>query len=43
MRKVFLSIVGFSLLCRLNISAQTKYDSLPQNPPVSLFRPVDGD
>ncbi|HTK20736.1 MAG TPA: DUF3570 domain-containing protein [Mucilaginibacter sp.] len=40
MRKVFLSIVGFSLLCRLNVSAQTKQDSLPQTSGVSLFRPV---
>jgi hypothetical protein len=40
MRKVFLSIVGFSLLCRLNVSAQTKQDSLPHNSGVSLFRPI---
>lgn len=40
MRKVFLSIVGFSLLCRLNVSAQTKQDSLPRTSGVSLFRPV---
>ncbi|MDO3627324.1 DUF3570 domain-containing protein [Mucilaginibacter sp. BT774] len=40
MRKVFLSIVGFSLLCRLNVAAQTKQDSLPHNSGVSLFRPV---
>jgi len=41
MRKVFLSLVGFSLLCRLNVSAQTKQDTLPRTPGVSLFRPVD--
>jgi hypothetical protein len=40
MRKVYLSIVGFSLLCRLNVSAQTKQDSLPRATGVSLFRPV---
>jgi hypothetical protein len=40
MRKVFLSIVGFSLLCRLNVSAQTKQDSLPKGSGISLFRPV---
>jgi len=40
MRKVYLSIVGFSLLCRLNVSAQTKQDSLPRTNGVSLFRPV---
>ncbi|HTD39256.1 MAG TPA: DUF3570 domain-containing protein, partial [Mucilaginibacter sp.] len=40
MRKVFLSIVGFSLLCRLNVSAQTKQDSLPHNSGISLFRPI---
>lgn len=40
MRKVYLSIVGFSLLCRLNVSAQTKQDSLPRTNGVSLFRPA---
>jgi hypothetical protein len=40
MRKVYLSIVGFTLLCRLNISAQTKQDSLPRTNNVSLFRTV---
>ena len=40
MRKVYLSIVGFSLLCRLNVAAQTKQDSLPHTNSVSLFRPV---
>ena len=40
MRKVYLSIVGFSLLCRLNVCAQTKQDSLPATNRVSLFRPV---
>ena len=40
MRKVYLSIVGFSLLCRLNVSAQTKQDSLPQTTGVSLFKPI---
>jgi hypothetical protein len=40
MRKVYLSIVGFSLLCRLNVAAQSKQDSLPHTNGVSLFRPV---
>lgn len=40
MRKVYLSIVGFSLVCRLNVSAQTKQDTLPRNNGISLFRPV---
>jgi hypothetical protein len=40
MRKVFLSIVGFSLLCRLNVFAQAKQDTLPHTSGVSLFRPV---
>ncbi len=40
MRKVYLSLVGFSLLCRLNVSAQTKQDTLPRTNGVSLFRPV---
>ena len=40
MRKVYLSMVGFSLLCRLNVSAQTKQDSLPQTTGISLFKPI---
>jgi len=40
MRKVFLSIVGFSLLCRLSVSAQTKQDSLPRTTNVRLFKPI---
>jgi hypothetical protein len=40
MRKVYLSIVGFSLLCRLNVSAQIKQDSLPQTTGISLFKPI---
>jgi hypothetical protein len=40
MRKVFLSIAGFSLLCRLNVSAQATQDSLPKGSGISLFRPV---
>jgi len=42
MRKVYLSIVGFSLLCRLNSYAQTKQDtSLHTRPAVSLYTPVN--
>jgi len=40
MRKVYLSMIGFSLLCRLNVSAQTKQDSLPQTTGISLFKPI---
>jgi len=32
MRKVYLSIVGFSLLCRLNAHAQTRQDSISNKP-----------
>jgi len=33
-------MIGFSLLCRLNVSAQTKQDSLPQTTGISLFKPI---
>ncbi len=43
MRKVFLSVIGFSLLCRLNTWSQTKTDSIPFNKTtVSLYKPVTG-
>jgi hypothetical protein len=41
MKKVYLSVVGFSLLCRLNAYSQTKPDSIFNKHPVSLYTPVD--
>jgi hypothetical protein len=41
MRKVFLSVIGFSLICRLNVHAQTSTDSLRSKPAPSLYTPVE--
>ncbi|MGZ3943679.1 MAG: DUF3570 domain-containing protein [Mucilaginibacter sp.] len=41
MRKVFLSVVGFAMICRLNVSAQTRADSLSTKPAPSLYTPVE--
>ena len=41
MKKVYLSIVGFSLLCRINAYSQTKPDSVFNKPAASLYTPVD--
>jgi hypothetical protein len=41
MKKVYLSIVGFSLLCRINGYSQTKQDSVFNKPAISLYTPVD--
>jgi len=41
MKKVYLSVVGFSLLCRLNAYSQTKQDSTFSKHSVSLYEPVD--
>ncbi|HVS94219.1 MAG TPA: DUF3570 domain-containing protein [Mucilaginibacter sp.] len=40
MKKVFLSVIGFALICRLNVHAQT-IDSLRSKPAPSLYTPVD--
>lgn len=40
MKKVFLSVIGFSLLCRINVHAQSAIDSLPKRPYVSEYKPV---
>jgi hypothetical protein len=43
MRKIYLSVIGFSLLCRLNGWSQTKTDSIAFNKTtVSLYKPVTG-
>ncbi|HEY4326719.1 MAG TPA: DUF3570 domain-containing protein [Mucilaginibacter sp.] len=44
MRKVYLSVIGFSLLCRFNAWSQTKTDTaLVSKAPVSLYKPVTQD
>ncbi len=39
--KVYLSIVGFSLLCRINAYSQTKPDSVFNKPAIGLYAPAD--
>ena len=41
MKKVFLSVIGFSMLCRLNGYSQLKQDTANHKPPVSLYTPVE--
>jgi hypothetical protein len=41
MKKVFLSVIGFSLLCRLNSHAQTKPDTVFNKPTPSLYTPIN--
>lgn len=41
MKKVFLSVIGFSLICRLNAHAQTQTDSLGGKRAPSLYTPVE--
>src|ERR1700761_3685534 len=36
MKKIFLSVVGFSILCRLNAQAQTRQDSVSNKPAYTL-------
>jgi hypothetical protein len=43
MKKVFLSIVGFAVLCRLNSYAQTRHDTINNKPATSLYTPVGHD
>src|SRR5690242_14492978 len=43
MKKVYLSVIGFALVCRLNVHAQARQDSLPHNPSVSLYTPIEKD
>ncbi len=41
MKKVYLSVIGFTFLCRINAYAQTKQDSVFAKPAASLYTPVD--
>jgi hypothetical protein len=41
MKKVLLSVVGFSLICRLGANAQSATDSLPKQPHISEYKTVD--
>lgn len=39
MKKIYLSVIGFSILCRLNAHAQTNADITPANHPFSIYAP----
>jgi len=41
MKKVFLSVIGFSLICRLSVQAQEKVDTTKNKPAFSLYTPVE--
>jgi len=43
MKKVYLSVIGFSLLCRLNASAQSSTDSSPIKPATNTYIPIGYD
>lgn len=40
MKKVFLSVIGFSLICRFGAHAQTKQDTSRNKNPFTLYEPV---
>ncbi|TWI95583.1 uncharacterized protein DUF3570 [Mucilaginibacter frigoritolerans] len=40
MKKIFLSIVGFSMICRFSAFAQTKEDTSHNKSPFTLYQPV---
>jgi len=42
MKKAYLSVIGFALICRLNVSAQVKQDTSAKNV-FSLYAPVEPD
>lgn len=41
MKKIFLSVIGFAMICRLSAFAQTKEDSSKNQQPFSLYKPVN--
>jgi hypothetical protein len=43
MKKVFLSVIGFSILCRLSAYSQTRQDTTSNKPVISLYTPVGYD
>jgi hypothetical protein len=40
MKKVYLSVIGFTIICRLSAYSQFKHDSVPAKP-ISLYTPVE--
>jgi hypothetical protein len=43
MKKIFLSVVGFSIICRLGAHAQTRQDTARNNHPFTVYTPGSGD
>jgi hypothetical protein len=43
MRKIYLSVIGFSIICRLSAYSQTKQDSIEKKPYFTLYKPADHD
>jgi hypothetical protein len=41
MKKIYLSIIGFSIICRLNAYSQTKQDTIVNKPYFSLYKPLN--
>ncbi|MDT5260965.1 MAG: hypothetical protein QOD10_6045, partial [Mycobacterium sp.] len=40
MRKIYLSVIGFSIICRLNAFGQIQQDTLVKKPYFSLYKPI---
>ena len=43
MKKIFLSVIGFSMICRFSTFAQTKEDTSHNAKPFTLYQPVKDD
>jgi len=43
MKKIYLSVIGFSIICRLGVHAQTKQDTTRNNHPFAVYTPGSGD
>ncbi|MDB5111716.1 MAG: hypothetical protein JWR67_2830, partial [Mucilaginibacter sp.] len=43
MRKIYLSVIGFSIICRLNAFSQVKQDTVVKKPYFSLYEPINLD
>jgi hypothetical protein len=38
MKKIYLSVIGFAFLCRINAYSQVRHDTIEQNPPVNIYQ-----
>lgn len=43
MKKIYLSVIGFSIICRLSSYGQAKTDAAPASHPFSVYAPGTGD